>query len=167
MYGSVPRKPFISTANPGFSGFSRACICRASYTRGSSVPPFAVGQKPGVAHHLEMARRNVADIASAHLFLAQRQAFMHPRTVIEVVMNHRAATIVSQAGSRHRRSLQVAFRVFHAVPGIQGLLREVYLPVPAVLRLQITLSLTLISDVAQPPADRRDISAHSSDAIAG
>ena len=116
---------------------------------GQQRSPFAVGQKPGVAHHLEMARRNVADIASAHLFLAQRLAFMLPRTVIAVVMNHRAATIVSQAGSRHRRSLQVAAGVFHSVPGIQGLLRKVHLPVPAILSLRITAPLALIADVAK------------------
>lgn len=38
--------------------------------------PFAVGQKPGVA-----PGRNVADIAPDYLFLAQRLAFMRPRTV--------------------------------------------------------------------------------------
>ena len=96
-----------------------------------------------------MSRRNVADIAPDHLFLAQRLAFMLPRSVIEVVVDHRAAAIVPQAGGRHRRPLQVAAEVLHAMPGSPGLLREVYLPVPAVLRLQITPPLALIADVAQ------------------
>ena len=78
-----------------------------------------------------MSRRNVADIAPDHLFLAQRLAFMLPRSVIEVVVDHRAAAIVPQAGGRHRRPLQVAAEVLHAMPGSPGLLREVYLPVPA------------------------------------
>lgn len=59
--------------------------------------PFAVGQKPGVTHHLKMARRNVADIAPDHLFLAQRLVFMLPRAVIEIVVDHRASAIVSQS----------------------------------------------------------------------
>lgn len=112
--------------------------------------PFAVGgQKAGVAHHLNMQRWNVADIAPDHLFLAQRLAFMPPRAVIEVVVDHRAAAIVPQAGGRHRRPLQVAAEVLHAVPGTLGFLREVYLPVPTVLRLHITPPLKLIADVVQ------------------
>ncbi len=111
--------------------------------------PFAVGQKAEVAHHLKMPRGNVADIAPDHLFLAQRLAFMLPRAVNEVVVDHRATAIVPQAGGRHRRPLQVAAEVFHAVPGSPGLLREVYLPVPAILRLQITPPLALIADVTQ------------------
>ena len=96
-----------------------------------------------------MPRGNVADIAPDHLFLAQRLAFMLPRAVIKVVVDHRATAIVPQAGGRHRRPLQVAAEVFHAVPGSPGLLREVYLPVPAILRLQITPPLALIADVTQ------------------
>ena len=65
-----------------------------------------------------MSRRNVADIAPDHLFLAQRLAFMLPRSVIEVVVDHRAAAIVPQAGGRHRRPLQVAAEVLHAMPGL-------------------------------------------------
>lgn len=52
--------------------------------------PLAVGQKTGVAHHLKMPRRNVADIAPDHLFLTQRLAFMLSRAVIEVVVYHRS-----------------------------------------------------------------------------
>ena len=84
-----------------------------------------------------MPRGNVADIAPDHLFLAQHLAFMLPRAVIEVVVDHRDTAIVPQAGGRHRRPLQVAAEVFHAVPGSPGLLLKVYLPVPAILRLQI------------------------------
>ncbi len=50
-----------------------------------------------------MPRGNVADIAPDHLFLAQRLAFMLPRAVIEVVVDHRATAIVPQAGGRYRR----------------------------------------------------------------
>lgn len=116
---------------------------------GQQRSPFAVGQKPGVTHHLKMARRNVADIAPDHLFLAQHLAFMLPRAVIEIVMNHRATTVVSQAGCRHRRSLQVPAQIFNAVPGSPGLLRKVHLPVPAILGLKITAPLALIADVAK------------------
>lgn len=97
-----------------------------------------------------MARRNVADIAPDHIFLAQRLAFMLPRAVIEIVMNHRAATVVPQAESRHRRPFQVAAQIFDAVPGTPCLLREVYLPVPAVLCLQIAPPLAFVADVTQP-----------------
>lgn len=62
-----------------------------------------------------MPRRNVADIAPDHLFLAQRLAFMLPRTVIEVMVDHRAATIVPQAGDLHWRLLQVAAEAFHVI----------------------------------------------------
>lgn len=110
---------------------------------------FAVSQKPGVTHHFKMPRRNVADVASDHLFLTQRLAFMLPRAVIEVVMNHRAAAIVSQAGSRHRRPLQVPAQILHAVPGSPGLLRKMHLPVPAVLCLQVAPPLALVADLAQ------------------
>ena len=96
-----------------------------------------------------MARRNVADIASDHLFLAQHLAFMLSRAVIEVMVYHRSTGVVSQAGSRHRRALQVPAEVFHAVPGSPGFLREVYLPVPAILRLQVTPPLALIANVSQ------------------
>lgn len=92
---------------------------------------------------------NVADIASDHLFLAQRLAFMLPRTVIEIVMDYRAPAVVTQAGSRHRWPLQVAAQILHAVPGTPGLLREVYFPVPAVLCLQITAPLAFVANVAQ------------------
>lgn len=64
-----------------------------------------------------MPHRNVADITSDHIFLAQHLPFMLPRAVIEVVMNHRPATVVPQAGSRHGRALQVPAQVFYAVPG--------------------------------------------------
>ena len=96
-----------------------------------------------------MPRINVADIAPGHLFLAQRLAFMLPHAVIETVVDHRTAAIVPQAGGWHRRPLQVAVGVFHAVPGIQGLLRKVHLPVPAILSLRITAALALIADVAK------------------
>ena len=112
--------------------------------------PLAVGQKAGVAHHFKMPRRNVADIAPDHLFLTQRLAFMLSRAVIEVVVDHRAAGVMPQAGSRHRRALQITAEVFHAVPGSPGLLREVHLPVAAILCLQVTPPLALIADVAQP-----------------
>ncbi len=78
--------------------------------------PFVVGQKAGVTHHLKMPRGNVADIAPDHLFLAQRLAFMLPRAVIEVMVNHRATTIVPQAGGRHRRTLQVASSTGRTAP---------------------------------------------------
>lgn len=97
-----------------------------------------------------MPRRNVADITSDYIFLAQRLAFMLSRAVIEVVMNHRTAAIVAQAGGRHRRSLQVAAQIFHAVPGSPGLLRKMHLPVPAVLCLQIAPPLAFIANVTQP-----------------
>lgn len=95
-----------------------------------------------------MPCRNVADIAPDHFFLAQRLTFMLPGAVIEGVMNHRAAAIVPQAGGRHRRSLQVAPQILDAGPGPPDILHEVYLPVPAVLCLEITPPLTLIADVA-------------------
>lgn len=41
-----------------------------------------------------MGGRNGADIASDHFFLAQRLALKFSRTVIEVVVDHRAAAIV-------------------------------------------------------------------------
>jgi len=97
----------------------------------------------------------MADIAPDHLFLAQRLAFVFSQTVIEVVVENRAATIVPQAKGRHRRPFQVAARVFYAVPGSPGLLREVYLPVLAELRLQLTPPLVLIADVAHARQDAR------------
>lgn len=111
--------------------------------------PLAVGQKARVAHHLKMTRRNVADKAPDHLFLTQRLAFMLSRAVIEVMVYHRSTGVVSQAGSRHRRALQVPAQILHAVPGSPGFLREVYLPVPAILCLQVTSPLALIANVSQ------------------
>ena len=85
----------------------------------------------------------MANIEPDHLFLAQR-----PRAVIEIVMNHRPATLVPQGGSRHRRAFQVPSQVLHAVPRPPGFLRKMqHLPVPGVLRLQITAPLALIADV--------------------
>lgn len=97
-----------------------------------------------------MPRRNVADIASDHLFLAQRLPFMLPRTVIEIVMDHRAAAVVAQAGSRHGRTLKVTPQIFHAVPGSPGLFCKMHFPVPAILCLQIAPPLTLVADVTEP-----------------
>ena len=73
----------------------------------------------------------------------------HVLRIYQIVMNYREPAVVTQAGSRHLRPLQVAAKILHALPGSPGLLREVYLPVPAVLRLQITLPLALVTDVAQ------------------
>ncbi len=94
-----------------------------------------------------MPRRNVADIAPDHLFLAQRLALMLPGAVIEVVMNHRTAAVVAQTRGRHGRTLQITPQIFHAVPGSPGLLRKMDFPVPAVLCLQIAPPLALIANM--------------------
>ena len=59
--------------------------------------PLAVGQKARVTHHFKMSRRYVADIASDHLFLAQRLTFMLPRAVIEIVVDYGPAAVVAKA----------------------------------------------------------------------
>lgn len=91
----------------------------------------------------------MADIAPDHLFLAQRLPFVLLCAVIVVMMYHGSAAVVSQLRRRHRRTLQVAAQVFHAVPGSPGLLREVDLPVTAVLRIQITPPLLFVADMTQ------------------
>ena len=143
------QEAFHQHCEPGaFRFFPYRHFQRFVNLRQQRAPP-AVSQKAGVAHHFKMPRRNVADIAPDHLFLTQRLAFMLSRAVIEVMVDHRATGVVSQAGSRHRRALQVAAEVFHAVQCSPGFLREVYLPVPAILCLQVTPPVALIADVAQ------------------
>lgn len=68
-------------------------------------------------------------------------------------MNHRAATVMSQARSRHGRTLQLAAQILHAVPSSRCLLCKMHFPVAAVLCLQIAPPLTLIADVTQPRQD--------------
>ncbi len=92
----------------------------------------------------------MADIAPGHLFLAQHLTFMLPCAVIEIVMNHRAAAVVPQAGSRHRRTFQVPAKVLYAVPRTPCFFRKIHLPVPAILCLQITAPPAFVADVAQP-----------------
>ncbi len=60
------------------------------------LAPFAVGQKAVVPHHLKMPRRNMADIALQHLFLADFLAFILLRTVIVILMDHGTAAVVAQ-----------------------------------------------------------------------
>lgn len=112
--------------------------------------PFPVGQKTVVAHHLKMLRRDMTDIASDHLFLRQRLLPVQLRTVVVIVMHHGTAAVVPEFRRRHRRSLQVPAQIFDASPGTPGLLREVDLPAATVLRLQVTLPLFFVTDMAQP-----------------
>ncbi len=99
------------------------------------LAPFAVGQKAVVPHHFKMPRRNMADIALQHLFLADFLAFILLRAVIVILMDHGTAAIMPELGSRHWRVLQITAKVFHAAPGATGLFGEVYLPGAVVLRM--------------------------------
>lgn len=112
--------------------------------------PLAAGQKTVVTHHFKMLRRDMADIASDHLFLRQCLPPVLLRPVVVIVMHHGSAAVVSELRRRHRRSLQVPAQVFDASPGTLRLLREVDFPASSVLRLQIPLPLPVIADMAQP-----------------
>lgn len=92
----------------------------------------------------------MADIAPDHLFLRQRLLPVLLRTVAVVVVNHGTATVMPELCRRHRRSLQVAARIFDAPLGPTGVLREVHLPAATVLRLRIPLPLLFIADMSQP-----------------
>ena len=64
-------------------------------------------------------------------------------------MDHRPAAVVSQLRGGYRRALQITAQVFDTVPGSPSFLREVHLPVAAVLGLQIASPLNFIANVAQ------------------
>lgn len=89
---SAPRTP----ASPVFS----VPTSEGTHTPGEQRSPLAVGQKAGVTHHLlKMPRWNVAKITPEHLSLAQRLPFMYASraVVIQVMMDHRATAVVTQA----------------------------------------------------------------------
>ena len=71
-----------------------------------------------------MLRRDMADIASDHLFLRQRLLPVPLRAVVVIVMHHGTAAVVPEFRRRHRRSLQVPAQIFDASPGSPGLLRK-------------------------------------------
>jgi len=77
----------------------------------------AVGQKTVVTHLFKMPRRNMADVTTQYLLLAQLLAFMLLSIVVVILACHRAATVVAKLRRRHRRAFQVVAEVFHAAPG--------------------------------------------------
>jgi len=113
------------------------------------LAPFAVGQKAVVPHHLKMPRRNMADIALQHLFLADFLAFVPLRPVVVILMHHSAAAVMSELGSRHRRALQITAKVFHAAPGATGLFGEVHFSYSTILRMEVAVPPLLVAYMAE------------------
>jgi hypothetical protein len=111
--------------------------------------PFAVGQKTVVTHHLKMPRRDMADVTLQHLPLADLLAFVLLCTVIVILMDHGAAALIPELGSRHWRTFQVSAQVFHAAPGAAGLFGEVHFPGTAILGMQIAVPPVLVTDMAE------------------
>lgn len=64
-------------------------------------------------------------------------------------MDHGAATIMPELGSRHRRTLQVTAEVFHAAPGTAGLFGEIHFPDATILGMQVAAPPILIKDMAK------------------
>jgi len=111
--------------------------------------PFAIGQKTVIAHHLKMPGRDMADVTLQHLLLADLLAFVLLRSVNVILMDHGAAAIMPELGSRHWRALQITAEVFHAAPGATGLFGEVHFPGAAVLGMQVAVPPILVTDMAQ------------------
>ncbi len=72
------------------------------------------------------------------------------RTMVVIMVHHRAAAVVPELRCRYWWSFQVPAEVFDASPGTLGLLCEVYLPAASILRLKVTLPLFFIADMPQP-----------------
>jgi hypothetical protein len=111
--------------------------------------PFAVGQEAVVPHHFKVSCRDMADITTQHLLLADFLAFVLLRAVIVILMHHGPAAVVAQLRSRHRQALQVASEVFHAAPGAAGLFGEVDFPGAAILRMQVAMPPVFVADMAK------------------
>ncbi|QIP94515.1 Sea23 (plasmid) [Serratia fonticola] len=91
----------------------------------------------------------MADIALQHFFLADFLAFILLRTVIVILMDHGAAAVMSELGSRHWRTLQITAKVFHAAPGATGLFGKVHFPCSTILRMEVAVPLILVTDMAE------------------
>lgn len=111
--------------------------------------PFAIGQKTVIAHHLKKPGRDMADVTLQHLLLADLLAFVLLRSVIVILMDHGAATVMPELRGCHRWALQITAEVFHAAPGAAGLLREVHFPATPVLCMKVAVPPVLVTDMAQ------------------
>ena len=96
-----------------------------------------------------MPRRDMADVTLQHLLLADLLAFVLLCTVIVILMDHGAAAVMPELGSRHWRTFQVSAQVFHAAPGAAGLFGEVHFPGAAILGMQIAVPPVLVTDMAE------------------
>lgn len=96
-----------------------------------------------------MPGRNMADVTTQHLLLADFLAFVLLRTVVVILMHHGTAPVVAQLRSRHRRAFQVSAEVFHAAPGAAGLFGKVHLPVAPILRLQVAVPPVFVTNMAE------------------
>lgn len=76
---------------PGFSDFSRACICRDSCTRGARVPRLQSARLPNSAL-CKMPYRDKADLPPQQFHLSVFLAFLLLRAVMVILLGHRAAT---------------------------------------------------------------------------
>ncbi len=91
----------------------------------------------------------MADIALQHLFRADFLAFILLRAVVAILMDHGAAAIVPELGSRHRRALQITPQVFHAAPGATGLFCKVHFPCSTILRVEVVVPPIFVTDMAE------------------
>lgn len=91
----------------------------------------------------------MADVTLQHLLLADFLAFVLLRAVVVILMDHGTAAVVVQLRSGHRRTLQVPAQVFHAAPGTAGLFGKMHFPGAAILRVQVAVPPSLVTDMAE------------------
>lgn len=111
--------------------------------------PFTVRQEAVVANHFKMPRRNVADIASDHLFLSELLPLVLLRAVVVMVVYYRATTVMSQLRGGYWGTFQIAANVFDVTPGSPGLFGEMDFPVTLVLSFQVTPPLFIVPDMTK------------------
>lgn len=78
----------------------------------------------------------MADIAQQHLFLTQHLPSMLLRTVVIIVMNHSAASLMAQGGGRHWRAFEITANVVDVLSCMFGFFRKVDFPAPLELDLK-------------------------------